>query len=110
MDADCEILIARAVRGEKAALERLLLTYYDDLLRHIERRLPSSIQGVVSAADVLQQAFIQGFQHISRFKGDTATSFFAWLKTIAERSVKDAYKSAQRKKRGAGFRQLHAGR
>jgi RNA polymerase sigma-70 factor (ECF subfamily) len=103
-------LIAKAVAGDQTALQRLLLTYYDDLLRHIERRLPSSIQGAISAADVLQQTFIQAFRHISRFKGDSATSFFAWLKTIAERGVKDAHKFAQRKKRGAGLRQLHTGR
>jgi RNA polymerase sigma-70 factor (ECF subfamily) len=110
IELDLADWIALAVRGDQTALQRLLLTYYDELLRHIERRLPSSIQGAVSSADVLQQTLIAVFQHVGQFNGDTPTSFFAWLKTIAERAVKDAHKFAQRKKRGAGFRQLHAGR
>jgi RNA polymerase sigma-70 factor (ECF subfamily) len=107
VDTEFLILIDRAKSGEHAALERLLLTDFDPLLRHIQRRLPSSIQGVISPADVLQQSFIQVFRNIRQFKGDSPAAFFAWLKTIAERAVKDAIKAAQRKKRGVGFHQLN---
>jgi RNA polymerase sigma-70 factor (ECF subfamily) len=108
VDAQFANLIARTTAGDHVALERLLLTHYDALLRHIERRLPASIQGVVSPQDVLQQAFIAVFRHVGQFRGDSPTAFYSWLKTIAEHAVRDAVKTAQRKKRGAGIRQIHA--
>jgi RNA polymerase sigma-70 factor (ECF subfamily) len=108
LDAEFANLISRASLRDHAALERLLLTHYDALLRHIERRLPASIQGVVSPQDVLQQTFIAVFRHVGQFKGDTPAAFFAWVKTIAERAIKDAVKTAQRKKRGAGLRRVNS--
>jgi RNA polymerase sigma-70 factor (ECF subfamily) len=108
MDAKSANLIARTVSGDHVALEGLLLTHYDGLLRHIERRLPASIRGAVSPADILQQTFVRVFRHVGQFKGDSPAAFFAWLRTIANRTMKDAVKSAQRKKRGAGLRQVHA--
>ena len=61
-------LVERAVGGDQAALERLLLSYYDRLARRMARRLPAGLRATVSEEDILQQTFIGAFDGIERFE------------------------------------------
>jgi len=68
-------LLMRAVAGDRASLERLLLMHYVPLSRRIAAKLPLMGQGVVAVDDVLQQTFMQVFRDIATFHPQTDASF-----------------------------------
>ncbi|MHC4697391.1 MAG: RNA polymerase sigma factor [Planctomycetota bacterium] len=97
-------LIDRAVNGDAAALERLLLAYYDRLEARIARKLPAWLHGVVAAEDVLQQAFFEAFRAVGSFRPRGKFAFYRWLATIADRRLQDAIKAERAAKRGGAAR------
>ena len=99
-------LVERAQKGDRAALERLLLGNYDRLYRIIDRKLPSSLRRIVATEDVLQQTFAQIFRDIERFEPRGEGSFQAWVATIADHRFQDAIKAHRRKKRGGDLRRV----
>src|SRR4051812_17523424 len=98
-------LIDRAIAGNHAALERLLLTHYDDLERNIRFKLPPRIQSVQAVEDVLQLTFMHAFRDIDRFQPRSDASFADWLLRIAENRLVDAIREHDRSKRGGEMRQ-----
>ena len=99
-------LIAKAVSGDRPALERLLLDHCDRLSRHIDRKLPRSVRSVLGVEDVLQETFAQAFRDVGGFEPRSSQSFFAWLRTVAEHRLQDALKALGRKKRGGDCRRI----
>jgi RNA polymerase sigma-70 factor (ECF subfamily) len=99
---DHEVLIARAVEGETAALEQLLLAHHDRLASAISRKLPPEFRALIQADDVLQEAFTSAFRLIGRFKPGSSEAFFHWLLAIAENRLLDLVKGLRRAKRGGG--------
>jgi RNA polymerase sigma-70 factor (ECF subfamily) len=93
-------LIDRAVHGDQAALERLMLAHYDELARRVEQRLPRSLQSVVGADDIVQSTYAQVFAKIDQYEHRDDGSFLAWLLAIAENRLRDAIRAQGRKKRG----------
>lgn len=91
-----EALVAKAVAGDAAALESLLVGRHEQLMRYIERSVPASLQAKVSAEDLLQQTYLQAFKSIGSFEPKGPGAFFAWLKTIASRKLIDATRSRGR--------------
>ena len=61
-------LLAQAVAGDHAALERLLLLYYDRLAARIGRMLPDDVRSQLGVEDVLQDTFVQAFRDIGAFR------------------------------------------
>ena len=96
-DAD---LLARATSGDQAALEQLLLEQCTAISRHIVKKIPTSLQSVLSVEDILQQTLLQAFRNIRRFKPRTSRSFRVWLKTIAENQLNNAVTALTCEKRG----------
>jgi RNA polymerase sigma factor (sigma-70 family) len=92
-------LLPQAIAGDRGALSRLLLHYYDDLLRFVEQRLSGAAAGAVSAEDVLQQVFVRAALAITGFEPRTANSFRSWLLTIAGNLVRDIHKRRRRERR-----------
>jgi RNA polymerase sigma-70 factor (ECF subfamily) len=99
--------IAKAVSGDRLALQELLLAQIPELSRQIAAKLPSSLHGVLEVEDILNATFIQAFRSIQKLRQISERSFAAWLRTIAENQLRDALKGLQRKKRGGGQRRLH---
>ena len=100
-------LVAAAQNGDKAALGRLLLSYYDRLAGFIAPKIPKSLQSVVAVEDILQQTFSKAHQDIKRFEYRGSGSLSAWLQSIAERRYQDIIKAGMRKKRGGDHVQVH---
>lgn len=98
--------IARATEGDRLALEKLLLNNYNRLAKHIAVKLPASAGAVLSAEDILQQAFLHAFRDIRNFQARSDASFYAWLKTIAENRLIDTVKALNRKKRGGDHHRI----
>ncbi len=97
---DTAELIQRAMRGERVALERLLLDHFAPLTAHIARRMPTSLQSVVGAEDIVQLTFTNVFQSIEQYAVRDDATFLSWLLAIAENQLRDAVRAQKRKKRG----------
>lgn len=89
MNTDDRRLIAECLAGRTAAFGELVRRYQDRLFNAIVRVVETG----EDAADVVQDAFLNAFQSLNSFKGDS--EFFTWLYRIAF----NAAISLRRKKR-----------
>ena len=92
-------LLSQAVGGDRAALSEVLLLHYDELQRHIERRLSGDLRRHVAADDILHQTMVRAACGIRQYEPRHENAFLAWLKTIAENLIRDAYKKRNRERR-----------
>ncbi|NWF99832.1 MAG: RNA polymerase sigma factor [Thermoanaerobaculaceae bacterium] len=72
-----ELLLARAKRGERAALEQLF-RLFEAPLYTLARRLCRSVE---DAEDVVQEAMLEVFRSLASFRGEG--SFAGWVRRIA---------------------------
>ncbi len=98
-----EQLLAQAVAGDHAALERLLLNYYDHLAARISRMLPDDVRSQLGVEDVLQDTFVQAFRDLGALAPGSEQAFGAWLETVADHRLQDALRRVRRKKRGGEY-------
>ena len=77
MSADDNRLIAECLRGRVQAFEELVCRYQDRLYNTVYRLLGNA----EDARDAVQDAFINAYQSLNSFKGDS--QFFTWLYRIA---------------------------
>ena len=97
--------VQRAVHGDRAALERLLLDHIGPLTAHIAKRLPPPLQSIVGVDDIVQLTYERVFQCIGQFEVRADATFLSWLRAIAENHLRDAVR-AETKKRGGDNVQL----
>ncbi len=95
-------LASRAAQGDAAALEQLLVQHYDRLLTELTPKLPAEFRSVLTAEDVLQEAFVVAFREIAAFVPQGPGSFHAWLAAIAQHRLLDLAKGLRAAKRGGG--------
>lgn len=89
-------LLAAAIGGDESSLESLLIGRHDQLLRFLERQMPAKLQAKLAAEDLLQLTYLQVFKSIGKFEPQGPGSFYAWLKTIANRKLIDAARQRDR--------------
>lgn len=77
MSADDQRLIAECLQGDTAAFG-VLVRRYQERLYHSVYRL---VENAEDAQDVVQEAFLNAYQSLDGFKGDSL--FFTWLYRIA---------------------------
>jgi RNA polymerase sigma-70 factor (ECF subfamily) len=77
VSADDHRLIAECLKGEKAAFGELVRRYQDRLYNTVYRL----VDNAEDAQDVVQDAFLNAYQALGNFKGDSL--FFTWLYRIA---------------------------
>ncbi len=77
MSADDHRLIAASLDGDTAAFGELVRRYQDRLYNTVYRLLDNADD----AQDVVQDAFLNAYQSLAGFKGDS--QFFTWLYRIA---------------------------
>lgn len=95
-------LLPRAVRGDSAATQELLLMHYDQLAQRLNGSIPAELQGTLTVEDVLQEAFYDVVERISSFQSQGEGAFYGWLATIAEHRLIDLVRAARAAKRGGG--------
>jgi RNA polymerase sigma-70 factor (ECF subfamily) len=75
------------------------LEAYDELVRRYQQRVYTTIYNMTSnhedANDLVQEAFIRGFQALGSFKGDS--SFYTWVYRIAVNKTLNFLKSRKNK-------------
>lgn len=77
MNTDDRRLIAECLAGRTTAFGELVRQYQDRLFNAVVRVVDSA----EDAADVVQDAFLNAYQSLNSFKGDS--EFFTWLYRIA---------------------------
>jgi RNA polymerase sigma-70 factor (ECF subfamily) len=70
-------LIAECLQGRTAAFGELVRRYQDRLYNTVYRL----VDNAEDAQDIMQEAFLNAYQSLGRFKGDS--QFFTWLYRIA---------------------------
>jgi RNA polymerase sigma-70 factor, ECF subfamily len=93
MESGNDDLLARAVQGDRDAMESLLKRYGPAARRAIAGRIPRRFQAVLSEDDVLQQTLADAARGISHFRSLNETSLTKWLEMIARRNLSDAKKA-----------------
>jgi RNA polymerase sigma-70 factor, ECF subfamily len=100
MEAEAK-LVEQAMAGDKAAVERLLLLYYDRVLAFLTSKIPPKMASYLDPQDVLHDAYSKAFRALKDFQPKSEHSFYAWLKTIAERQLIDKTRRFEKDALGA---------
>jgi len=79
-------LVAKAMSGNRIALERLAGIFHEDVFRMVYYRTRSTMD----AEDITQDIFIQAFKNLSRLR--STDRFKSWLFSIAVNRVRDFYR------------------
>ena len=95
-----EELIARCLKGEEQAFERLYYKYCDRIY-HLVYRI---VLNKEDALDVVQEVFMKAFQSLSQFEG--RSSFYTWLCRIAMNKAIDC---ARQRKKSLSYEELTQG-
>jgi RNA polymerase sigma-70 factor (subfamily 1) len=101
-----EALFSGAVYGDRQATERLLLQFAAHLRKRIALRLPTALQSLVDADDVLQEVYIQAIRDFSTCQAGSPEAFTAWLNGIADHRVGEIVRYLNCKKRGGGMQRV----
>jgi len=96
--------LARAVAGDRASIQELLLAHHDQIASVIAAKIPADLRSVLAADDICQDAYVTVFQQIASYQPHDARAFRRWLLTIAERKLTDAIRAQRAVKRGGGRR------
>ena len=101
-----DALLERAVSGDGGALGELLFRYYGRLTGRVRRKLPDDLRSLICAEDVVQEAHVEAFRTVSRFRPIGENAFYRWLATVADQRLLDKIKAQRRLKRGGGRRRV----
>lgn len=99
--SDTQELLARARRGNAAAVEQLLGSQREAVRRMIDLRLDRAIIQRVDASDVVQEVLLEASRRLGDYLHDPAMPFHLWLRHIARDHIIDAHRRhRQTQKRG----------
>lgn len=90
-----EILVARAVGGDAAAIESLLTDIHPFVVRYCRSRLPVAMRSIASAEDVAQEVCIAVLTALPSFR-ESGKPFLAFVYGIAAHKVADAHRAVRR--------------
>jgi RNA polymerase sigma factor (sigma-70 family) len=99
-------LVLRSKAGDNAALDTLLARHGRAVRTIIERSIPRRWVSVLSAEDVMQQAYLDAIKSIGEFDYCGPGSFRAWLTTIAKNNLNNATNGLEAAKRGGGRKRI----
>lgn len=95
--------------GDAVALRTLFDACRPVLIGDLEARIPAAARGLLSAEDVLQDAYVKASGELSRFEPRGWPAFVAWMRTIAENRLHDLVKAERALKRGGGHQRVAPG-
>src|SRR5258706_10011236 len=88
-------VVARAVSGDRAALQEVLQTIRPIVLRYCRGKIGSAERSGLSADDVAQEVCLAAITALPRYK-DQGRPFLAFVYGIAAHKVADAHRAAAR--------------
>ncbi|MCP9276696.1 sigma-70 family RNA polymerase sigma factor [Mycolicibacterium arenosum] len=88
-------VVARAVAGDRGALQEVLVTIRPIVLRYCRARIGSAERSGLSADDVAQEVCLAAITALPRYR-DQGRPFLAFVYGIAAHKVADAYRAMGR--------------
>ena len=88
-------VVARAVAGDRGALQEVLVTIRPIVLRYVRARIGSAERSGLSADDVAQEVCLAAITALPRYR-DQGRPFLAFVYGIAAHKVADAYRAMGR--------------
>lgn len=92
-------LIECASRGDRDALQKLLVIYHGPLSAAVDKRLDGTLQRHLDAEDVLQTAYANAFRTIGGCDFAHPRAFYKWLERIALNECHDQQRKLRARKR-----------
>src|SRR6516225_7941409 len=89
---DVERLVKQAAAGEAGSWAELMKRYRSRLRRMVSFRLDSRLQGRVDPSDVVQDVFLEAWQHLASYVSRPDISFFLWLRAVAGHTLGDVHR------------------
>jgi RNA polymerase sigma-70 factor (ECF subfamily) len=90
--SDVEGLVKQAAAGEAGSWAELMKRYRSRLRRMVSFRLDSRLQGRVDPSDVVQDVFLEAWQHLGSYVSEPNTPFFLWLRAVAGHKLGDLHR------------------
>lgn len=94
-----QIWVARAQEGDPLAISKLLAKHHPLLRARTEARMDPPLKVKYEPEDLLQEVYLDVFQHIDRFKNRGPNSFLNWVLTVLESKLTDAHRTLHSRKR-----------
>ncbi len=85
-------LLLRVKDGDEQAVAELFSQHRQRLWQMVRFRIDRRLAGRVDADDVLQEAYLEAAKRLRHFAGDSATSFFVWLRMIVMQTLIDVHR------------------
>lgn len=101
-------LLDAAVEGDSAALKQLLRQFGPAARGAVRGRVPAKWSSVLEEDDVMQVVYLEAFLHLEQLEARDAPGFAAWLRRIAENTLRNAIRELERQKRPDPSRRIHA--
>ncbi len=81
-DSEFDLLLLKAAKQDRDALDQLFSKYRDRLKRMVQLRLNRRLQGRVDDSDVVQEALLDASCKLAEYASDPQLPFFIWLRHI----------------------------
>jgi RNA polymerase sigma-70 factor (ECF subfamily) len=82
-ELDTAVLIRRAARGDRQAVDGLMARHRDRLRRMVAIRMDQRVAGRVDASDIVQEALADASQKLPDYLQQPPLPFYPWLRQIA---------------------------
>src|SRR5947209_9917178 len=90
--SETDRLLRRAAGGDEGSWGALLTRHADRLRRLIAFRLDQRLQGRIDADDVLQETYLEAWEHLADYLREPAMPFFLWLRGIAGNKLRELHR------------------
>ena len=91
-DSRNDSLVMKAVKGNKGAINNLLVSYRKQLRNLADSMLSNRIRRREDPSDIVQLTYYEAYRDIKRFRGRSRPEFLGWLRQIL---VRNLYNSAR---------------
>lgn len=92
--------VSLARRGDRQALQRLLLAHYDRVRLTVQSVLPPKLKPEIAEDDLIQEAFAEAVRSLPTLSSDDPRAFRKWLNKIAKRRAINQVRTRLARKRG----------
>ena len=92
-------LLPKAIAGDRAALQGLLLLHYSEVEATIRRRFSPELAAHLQIEDLIQDVLVDVYLGIGSYRETESGSFAGWLHSVAEHRVIDTVRRYRRHKR-----------
>ena len=90
--SDVEELVKHAAAGDPGSWAELIKRYRSRLRRMVSFRMDPRLQGRVDPSDVVQDVFLEAWQHLGSYVSEPNTPFFLWLRAVAGHTLGDLHR------------------